>query len=102
MADETGFNYLNLAYIDDFIKQREDFTNRYNKIAEDFKNITEKLLENWAGEGADAFRADAQNVGTNLTGIGEMLGLMCDTLSDCGEVFTQVDKAIGEMNKAGK
>ena len=85
-----------------FVEQKNDFAYKSIKIQEDFKSIVEDLLREWKGEGADAFREDSEKVLSNLARLSEMLVLMCDTLSDCCEVYTNVDTAIGAMNRGNK
>ena len=72
----------------------------YDKIDSDYNDIINALLNDWKGKGADAFRKDAMKVKINIGGIQNIMGTMCDTLTDCRAVYAESDKGMGEYNKA--
>ena len=94
-----GFVLLDTDAIDAAISKKEDFLTRYDQINQDYDRIVNTLLDNWKGRGANAFENDANEVRTNLTGIYDILKTMCDVLTDCREIITEVDSAIGNYNR---
>ena len=64
-----------------------------------YDDIVKTLLSNWVGEGADAFEIDAKKVKANINDIYDILKLMCDTLTDCRQIFDECDKALGDYNR---
>lgn len=93
------YNTLNTRAFDTFIAQKESLVQRYNKINSTYDQIVRTLLDNWEGNGADVFRRDAGIVKANITGIYDILKIMCDTLTDCRQVFGECDKALGDYNR---
>ena len=99
MAASEGYVVLDTKVFDQFIEQSVSFEERYRAINESYDEIVRTLLANWEGEGADAFRTDANAVRSNITGIYDILKTMCDTLKDCRQVFAEADTALGEYNR---
>lgn len=99
MADNGGYVVLDTKAFDTFIEQSGDFVQRYNAINTTYDDIVKALLENWVGEGAAAFKKDARMVKANITGIYDILKIMCDTLTDCRQVFGECDKSLGDFNR---
>ena len=97
----SGVNYLNIQNFDDFMNARQNLLERYNELSKEYDNIVEKLLLNWKGRGADAFRDEARNVKSNLAGIEDVLNTMCDILADCATVYKSYDSALGKANREG-
>lgn len=93
------YNILDTRAFDAFIAQKESLVQRYNDINSTYDHIVKTLLDNWVGNGADAFRIDAGKVKANITGIYDILKIMCDTLTDCRQVFDECDKALGDYNR---
>ena len=98
MASEE-YNLLDTRIMDAVIAQRGQWLQSYSEIESSYQNAVSQLLGNWQGRGADAFREDASAVQRNMTGIYDILRTMCDTLSDCREVFSQRDKGLGDYNR---
>ena len=98
MADTSDFRHLDLSKFETFVGGSDSFLERSSKISEDFGNIVSSLLSNWKGEGADAFKEDADNVACNINGVTDILKTMCDTLKDCKTVFMETDQKLGRMN----
>lgn len=69
---EHGYNLLNTGMIQKAVAKRDDILQKYDKINSDYDAIVKKLLDNWKGDGAEAFEKDAQNVKANLTGVYEI------------------------------
>lgn len=95
----SEYNVLDTKAFDAFIAQKESLIQRYDDINSTYDQIVKTLLENWVGNGADAFRIDASKVKANITGIYDILKIMCDTLTDCRQVFEECDKALGDYNR---
>ncbi len=91
LIDTKAFN--------NFISQKESLLKKYDDINAKYDKIVRELLDNWVGEGADNFRSDAQKVKANITGIYDILKLMCDTLTDCEQIFKECDKTLGDYNQ---
>lgn len=93
------YNVLDTRAFDNFINQKENLIQRYDDINETYDTIVSTLLTNWQGQGAESFRSDARKVKANITGIYDILKIMCDTLTDCREVFAECDTSLGEVNR---
>ena len=76
-----------------------DLIRKYDELVKEYDEIVRTLLENWKGQGALAFREDAQQIRTNITGIRDILTTMCDTLADCRAVFGECDTSLGNVNR---
>lgn len=92
------FVVLDTRAFDKAIAKKQDLINSYNAINEEYDRIVSNLLNNWKGRGATAFQKDALTVRTNIVGIFDILKTMCDTLTDCREIFAECDTALGEYN----
>jgi len=101
MADGE-YILLETKAFDEFISQKENILTRFNDIQEDFDNIKNELLKDWKGKGAEAFEKDAKVVSKNIGGIYDILKIMCDTLTDCREVFEQCDRKLHDYNQNPK
>lgn len=95
----TGFRAIDTASFDAVMDIRAELLSDYDKINADYERITNTLLDNWKGRGADAFRADAARVRTNIGGIYDILKIMSDTLIDCREIIGMTDNQLGEVNR---
>ena len=98
MADDA-YRLLDTRKIDAAISQKETLINDYRAVNEAYDEAVEKLLQNWKGRGAEAFRKDARSVKSNITGIYDTLRTMCDMLSDCRTVFAECDSGLGSYNR---
>lgn len=99
MAESTEYVVLDTKAFDAFIEESPTLVQRYNAINTTYDEIVKTLLNDWVGEGADAFRIDAKKVKANITDIYDILKLMCDTLTDCRQIFDECDKSLGEYNR---
>ncbi|MBQ3941013.1 MAG: hypothetical protein II723_07865 [Oscillospiraceae bacterium] len=97
MAD--GYVVLDTKVFDTVIRQSGPLVQQYREINEEYDEIVRELLDIWKGEGADAFRQDAYTVKSNISGIYDILKIMCDTLTDCRAIFGEADAALGEYNR---
>lgn len=97
--DDSGFVVLDTRAFDAAIEKKDELINSYNELNEEYDRIISALMKNWKGRGAAAFQKDAQTVKTNITGIFDILKIMCDTLVDCREVFSECDSGLGEYNR---
>ena len=88
MAESSEYVLLDTKSFDTFMAQKESLD-----------DIVKTLLSNWVGEGADAFEIDAKKVKANINDIYDILKLMCDTLTDCRQIFDECDKALGDYNR---
>lgn len=95
----SEYNVLDTRSFDAFIAEKESLVQRYDDINTTYDQIVKTLLDNWRGEGADAFRIDAKKVKANITGIYDILKIMCDTLTDCRQIFDECDRALGDYNR---
>lgn len=95
----SEFNLLDTGAFDNFINARKDLIRRYNAISSQYSKIVDELMKNWKGRGAEAFLEDSQKVMTNITGIQDILTTMCDTLSDCRDIFGECDTSLGTNNR---
>lgn len=96
---DRGYIRLDTAAFDAAIAMKTRLIQDYNTINDEYDAIVSKLKENWKGEGADAFFKDARIVKSNLVGLFDMVKMMCDTLEDCKEIFTECDTSLGEYNR---
>lgn len=97
--NDDSFVLIDTAKIDEAMAMRDDLLRQYDEVNIMFDEIVEKLLQNWSGSGANAFRADAGTVKTNIGGIYDILKIMCDTLEDCKYVIGETDKELRKVNE---
>lgn len=97
MNDE--YVLLDIKAFNKALEKKEGLIRAYNEIDSEYDRIVDNLLSNWKGKGARAFEKDAKTVKTNIVGIFDILKMMCDTLTDCKEVFEECDKALDEYNR---
>ena len=96
---DNGYNLLDTKAFDRAIEMKEGLLTEYDAINSEYDRIVKTLLGEWEGMGADAFRDDATKVKTNITGIDDILKMMCDTLTDCRDIFREADLALGNFNR---
>ena len=96
---DSGFVVLDTKSFDAAIAKKQGLINSYNALNQEYDRIVSNLMANWKGRGAAAFQKDAGIVKTNIVGIFDILKTMCDTLSDCKEIFSECDTALGEYNR---
>jgi len=99
MAESSEYVVLDTKAFDAFIEQSASLVQRYDTINSTYDDIVKRLLQDWVGEGADSFYIDAKKVKANITGIYDILKIMCDTLTDCRQVFEECDKSLGDYNR---
>ena len=90
---------LDTRAFDRAIAQKDSLVREYNEINTEYERAVSALLNNWRGRGANAFQDDAKKVKENITGIYDILKIMCDTLTDCRDVFGECDKSLGDYNR---
>ena len=95
----SGYIKLDTRAFDRAIAQKDSLVREYTAINTEYERAVSALLSNWKGKGAEAFRDDAKKVKENITGIYDILKIMCDTLTDCREVFGECDKSLGDYNR---
>ena len=78
-------------------EKKQDFINRYNAISVRYDWIVRDLSENWQGEAAELFLADASVIRNNIGGIADILSMMCSTIDDVITAFSQTDASLGEF-----
>lgn len=93
------YNVLDTQAFEKFIDTQDSLKARYHNISTAYRKSVQDLMEHWAGRGADAFREDAEKVMANIIGIQDILTTMCDTLSDCREIFRECDSSLGNVNR---
>ena len=94
-----GYVLLDTKAFDEAIAKKDGLIKTYTELNDEYDRIVNTLMENWKGRGAAAFEKDARTVKTNITGIFDILKIMCDTLEDCKLVFQECDTALGECNR---
>ena len=97
--DNQGYICLDTRAFDAAIEKKEQLINSYNELTQEYDRIVRELKKNWTGKGADAFFRDAETVRANIGGIFDILKTMCDTLSDCREIFGECDTSLGNYNQ---
>ena len=90
---------LDTRTFDAFINNKDHLIKEYDEINAEYDRIVRVLLANWQGRGAFAFKRDAETVRTNITGIYDILKILCDTLTDCRAIFAECDTGLGEYNQ---
>lgn len=93
------YNLLDTQAFEHFIEKAPELNQKYKELSKKYTSIAETLLSNWKGKGAEAFEKDVNTVSANISGIGDILSTMCDTLRDCREVFGECDTSLGASNK---
>lgn len=97
--DDNEYVVLDTKVIGEAIARKQDLINSYNALNQEYERIVEALLSNWTGRGATAFKKDASTVKTNIVGIFDILKTLCDTMTDCKEIFEECDSGLGEYNR---
>ena len=72
-----GYNVLDTREFDKFIAQTDSFQQRFTNIRNSYNAIVAK----------------------NIGGVYDILKIMCDTLTDCRQVFGECDTALGDYNR---
>ena len=90
---------LETSVINSVLNRRSELLEEYNGIREEFDKIVNKLAENWKGQGADAFRDDAESVRKHFVIVSDILKIMFDTLYDCRVLMAECDTGLGEFNR---
>ena len=98
MADDQ-YVVLDTSTFNKALEKKQPLVDMYYQLNNKYDAIVKKLMESWKGSGATAFAEDAKIVRTNLVGVFEILKMMCDTLEDCKEIFSECDHALGEYNR---
>lgn len=93
------FVLLDTKAFDDFISAKDSILSKYDQLNKDYDTIVNELLANWDGYGASAFAKDIHKVKNNIVGIKEILKTMCDTLSDCRDIYGECDYSLGKANR---
>lgn len=96
---DNGYVLLDTKAFDRALSRKDDLIRSYDSLNNEYDRIIKKLLSNWKGKGADAFKKDAQTVKTNIIGIYDILRMMCDTLTDCKSMFDECDSSLGQYNR---
>lgn len=96
MAD---YNLLDTRSFESFITSQGKLRQRYSDIQTQYRQIVNELFNHWKGRGAETFREDSEKVMSNLVGISDILSTMCDTLSDCYDIFSECDNSLGSNNR---
>jgi len=94
----TSPTTLDTRSFDAVMNTRAELVREYNRIDNEINRIINRLLQDWNGQGADAFRADADRVRTNIGSIQDILKTMTDTLLDCREIIGMTDRQLGDVN----
>ncbi len=95
---DNKFVLIDTSIIDDVISRRDHLVAEYDAINAEYDRIVADLMKEWKGQGANAFKSDAEKVKTNIAGIYDILKIMCDTLEDCKYIFAEADTALGDYN----
>ena len=98
MADDE-YKLLDTRIIDAVIARKNQWLQSYEAISDSYDDAVDRLLHNWQGRGADAFREDTRAVRRNLSAGFDILRTMCDTLSDCREIFSECDSGLENYNR---
>ena len=93
------YKLLDTQAFKNFISSQNSLQTRYSNISIKYKEIVQDLTANWKGSGADAFFDDSEKVMRNITSIQDILTTMCNTLSDCIEIFGECDISLGNANR---
>ena len=93
------YKLLDTQAFENFINSQNSLQTRYSNVSIKYKEIVRDLTSNLKGRGADAFREDSEKVMRNITSIQDILTTMCNTLSDCIEIFSECDISLGNANR---
>ena len=101
MAEIISEEYrcIDTRVFDRCIKAKTQYTRKLAELTTRYEKTVAKLKESWQGQGADAFFNDAQKVRTNLKGIADILGNMCNVMEECRTVIANTDKSLGDFNR---
>lgn len=100
MSEKNACILHDTRIIKNAMAQKEDFITRYNDIRSSYKSVIHTLLENWKGEGADAFAEDTNIIGKNINNLYDILKAMSDMLQDCVDMLEKKSSALQTYNES--
>jgi len=99
MAENNECILHDTKIIKNAMAKKEDFITRYDDIRERYRETINTLLENWKGEGADAFAYDTNIIGKNINNLYDILRAMSDMLQDCVDMLEKKSNSLKAYNE---
>lgn len=103
MANES-FVSVDIGKLDGFIKKSAETIKEFNSIKKDFETANKQLLKSWKGIGADAYKAETDNIFEKVGGIADVLNTINEgVVKDLINTYKKVDQELHDYNvNAGK
>ena len=98
MAD-TAFVSADISKIAQFEKDSAEAIIEFNAIKNKFDSINSTLLTKWKGEGADAYKKEADHILEKIGGIKDVLDSINNgAVKDIRDNYSSLDEEFGKFN----
>lgn len=99
MAD-AAFVSADIEKLANFEKDSAEAITEFKAIKKEFERINSTLLNNWKGEGADAYKNETDHILENIGGIEDILtGINEGVVKDIKDNYISLDEQLGEFNR---
>lgn len=99
MAD-SAFVSADIEKLIRFEKDSQEAIKEFNAIKTEFGNINSTLLRSWKGEGADAYKSEADHILEKIGGIEDVLTAINEgAVRAVKENYMKLDEELGEFNR---
>lgn len=96
----SDFVSADISKIARFQEESENKAKEFDSIIETFKSINETLLNNWKGEGAEAYRYETDNILENIGGIRDVLKSINEgVIMQVKDIYLELDGELAEYNR---
>lgn len=97
MAESTGYvNHLNTDVMYEAVQGFDEAIKAYEDRVSDLKNIINKLLKTWEGDGRDEFEKDYKTFAYQLQDLMDVLLDLRKGLVDAESAYIETDSAVSK------
>ena len=95
-----AFVSADISKISKFMTDSEVAIKEFDEIKEKFDTINSTLLQNWKGEGANAYKQETDHILENIGGIKDVLdGINNSAVKSIKDEYTKLDNELAEFNR---
>jgi len=95
-----AFIEADIGKLESFVSGSQDAITEFDAIKQEFNDINSRLLSNWKGAGADAYKYETDHILENLSGIRDTLTEINEgVISDIIENYNSLDDSLGDFNR---
>lgn len=91
-----GVKYLETQKLLDAANTLNSCIDDYNEIIKRIKDSSDKLMDNWFGEGKKAFEKDYNTIFRQLSDVGDIMLDLYDSLVDADATYVQTDEDLAK------